>query len=51
MPFVCEEYTIEQPLRAFVFLVRALGFSPKALGGYAFGLETKQYLLRLEGVL
>ncbi len=30
MPFVREEYTIEQPLRAFVFLVRALGFSPKA---------------------
>ena len=28
-----------------------LGLSPKALGGYAFGLETKQYLLRLEGVL
>ncbi|HIV48954.1 pseudouridine synthase family protein [uncultured Helicobacter sp.] len=30
MPFVREEYTIEQPLRAFVFLVRTLGLSPNA---------------------
>lgn len=30
MPFVREEYTIEQPLRAFVFLVRTFGLSPDA---------------------
>ena len=30
MPFVREEYTITQPLKAFVFLVRVLHLSPNA---------------------